>query len=117
MPWSSQAFGVQSWAVGKQEFNCTPTSLRNADPISGVRTGVLAMGEEYPEEDAGDARRADVKNGSISGATRGVGARSIGELNSGCRIKGTAIMGEDVITRGKHLGKSNGLTGIHRKCE
>jgi hypothetical protein len=98
MPWSSQAFGVQSWAVGKQEFNCTPISLKNADSISGVRAGVVAMGEEYPEEDAGDARRADAKNWSLSGAIRGVGARSIGELeettevNSGCRIKGTAMM-------------------------
>lgn len=56
------------------------------------------MGEEYPEEDAGDARRADAKNWSLSCAIRGVGARSIGELeettgvNSGCRIKGTAIV-------------------------
>lgn len=56
------------------------------------------MGEEYPEEDAGDARRVDAKNCSVSGAIRGVGARSIGvlegstEVNSGCRIKGTAIM-------------------------
>ena len=56
------------------------------------------MGEEYPDEDAGDARGADAKNCSISGAIRGVGARSIGELeetaevSSGCRIKGTAIM-------------------------
>lgn len=98
MPRSSQAFRAQSWAVGKQELNGTPISLRNADPISGVRTGVIAMGEEYPEEDAGDARRVDAKNWSLSGAIRGVGERSIGELeeaievSSGCRIKGTAIM-------------------------
>jgi hypothetical protein len=56
------------------------------------------MGEEYPEEDAGDAR--GVKNCSFSGAIRGVGARSIGELeettevSSGCRVKGSAIMEE-----------------------
>jgi hypothetical protein len=80
MPWSSQAFRAQSSTVGKQEFNCTPISVRNSDPISGVRAGVVVMGEEYPEEDAGDARRADVKYGSFSGAIRGVGARSIGEL-------------------------------------
>jgi hypothetical protein len=96
MPWSSQAFRVQSSTVGKQEFNCTPISaVRNPGPISGVRTGVVAMGEEYPEEDAGDARRADAKNWSFSGAIRGVGARSIGEttgVNSGCRIKGTATV-------------------------
>lgn len=53
------------------------------------------MGEEYPEEDAGDARVVDAKNGSLSGAIRGVGARSIVELegttevSSGCRIRGT----------------------------
>jgi hypothetical protein len=62
MPWSSQAFRVQSWAIGRQELNSTPKSVRNADPISGVRAGVVAMGEENPEEDAGDARRADAKN-------------------------------------------------------
>jgi hypothetical protein len=45
------------------------------------------MGEEYPEEDAGDARGVLAKNCSLSGAIWGVGARS-----SGCRIKGTAIM-------------------------
>lgn len=49
------------------------------------------MGEEYPEEDAGDARRVDAKNWSLSGAIRGVGARSIGELVNS-RIKGTAMM-------------------------
>jgi hypothetical protein len=98
MPWSSQVYPIQSWGVGEQEFNCTSISVRNADPISGVRTGVIAMGEECPEEDAGDAREMDAKNCSLSGAIRGVGARSIGELeettevSSGCRIKGTAIM-------------------------
>lgn len=55
------------------------------------------MGEEYSEEDAGDARRVDAKNCSLSGAIRGAGASSIGgleettEVSSGCRIKGTAI--------------------------
>jgi len=59
------------------------------------------MGEEYPEEDPGDACGVDAKNCSLSGAIRGVGARSIGELeettevSSGCRIKGSAIMGEE----------------------
>jgi len=98
MPWSSQAFRVQSWAIGRYELNCAPISVRNADPVSGVRAGVVAMGEEYPEEDAGDACGVDAKNSSLSGAIRGVGARSIGELeettevSSGCRIKGSAIM-------------------------
>jgi hypothetical protein len=94
MPWSGQAFRVQceSLAIGKQGLNSTPKSIRNADPISGVKAGVVAMGEEYPEDDAGDARRADAKNCSLSGAIRGVGARSIGEVYSGCRIKGTVVM-------------------------
>jgi hypothetical protein len=52
------------------------------------------MGEEYPEEeDAGDAYEVDAKNCSLSGAIRGVGARSIEEetteVSSGCRIKGS----------------------------
>lgn len=56
------------------------------------------MGEEYLEEDDGDARGVGAKNNSLSGAIRGVGARSIGELeettevSSGCRIKGSAII-------------------------
>lgn len=56
------------------------------------------MGEEYPEEDAGDAYGVDAKNCSHSGAIRGVGARSIEELKeatevgSCSRVKGSAIM-------------------------
>jgi len=76
--------------------------------MSGVKTGVVAMGEEYPEDD-GDARRVDAKNCSLSGAIRGVGATSIGELeetaevSSGCRIKGTAIIeGERRHYKSKH---------------
>jgi hypothetical protein len=56
------------------------------------------MGEEYlEEEDAGDTRGVNARNCSLSSAIRGVGARSIEELEvatevgSGCRIKGTAI--------------------------
>lgn len=56
------------------------------------------MGEEYSEEDAGDARRLDAKNCcSLSSAIRGAGASSMGgfegtiEVSSGCRIKGAAI--------------------------
>jgi hypothetical protein len=83
-------------AVGRQELDCTPISVRNADSISGVRAGVVVMGEEYSEEDAGDARRVDAKNCPLSSAIRGAGARSIEleettEVSSGCRIKGTAI--------------------------
>ncbi|SRR6266478_6779125 len=100
MPWSSQALRVQLGLsqVKLQELNCTPKSVRNAGPISGVRTGVVAMGEEYLEEDAGDAREVDAKNCPLSGAIRGVGARSNGELvettevSSGSRIKGTATI-------------------------
>lgn len=112
MPWSSHVFCIHSWAVWaaeKQELYCNPISLRNAIPISGVRTGVAAIGEEYLEEDDGDARGVDAKNNSLSSAIRGVGASSIGELeetigvSSGCRIKGSAIMkGNDVS---KHLGR------------
>jgi hypothetical protein len=55
------------------------------------------MGEEYPEEDAGDARGVVAKNCSFSGANRGVGARSgeleeTTEVSSGCTIKGTVTM-------------------------
>lgn len=36
------------------------------------------MGEEYPEEDAGDVRGVDEKRCSLSGAIREFGVRSIG---------------------------------------
>jgi hypothetical protein len=55
------------------------------------------MGEEYPEDDAGDVCGVDEKRCSLSGAIRGVGVRSIGveettEVSSGFWIEGTAIM-------------------------
>jgi len=70
----------------------------NPGTVSGIRTGVDAMGEEYPEEVAGDARGGYKKNPSLSGAIGGDGAKSNEELeentevSSGC-IEGTAAVG------------------------
>jgi len=36
-------------------------SVRNPDPVSGVRIGVDVMGEEYGEEDSGDPPGGDRK--------------------------------------------------------
>lgn len=53
-------FRVQSWAA-RQELSCTLMSFRNSNPVSGVRIGVDAMGDEYGEEDSGDPREGDRK--------------------------------------------------------